>query len=231
MGFWDSAGTGAAVGTTFGPVGTIVGGVLGAIGGGILGSAAESERERKIREQVARAQALARQGLITPERLASRLRDIDRLFNKRLISTLNSTAFGGRRLANANVAGASVAGQLGGQAEASKTDYAMRADTLNAGIYQNMANLEAGAPITNKTEATAAGIFGGLQVGLQAADIFNKPTVPNPNTNSPTPNTPMYNNPYNIVDYFQGYQDSPMNLKVRTGNEDLGPLYKNRLFK
>ena len=198
--------------------------------GGILGGSAESEREKKIREQVQRAQALARQGLISKEVLASRLRDIDRLFNKRLISTLNSTAFGGRRFANANVAGASVAGQIGAQAEAAKTDYRMRTDTLNAGIYQHMANIEAGAPITNQTEAIAGGIFGGAQIGAQLSDIFNKPTIPNPTGDIPTPNTPSYNNQYNIVDYFRGYQNSPMNLRVNKGVEDYQPLYMKRLF-
>lgn len=148
--------------------------------GGLFGGAAEAEKEAKIREQVRRAQALARQGIISKEALAMRLRDIDRLFNKRLISTLNSTAFGGRRMANANVAGASVAGQLGAQAEASKIQYQSAVDDRNAQIYQYMAGIEAGAPVTSQLEGAVTGALGGAQVGISLSNIINRkvPTVP-----------------------------------------------------
>lgn len=148
--------------------------------GGIFGGMAEAEKEKKIREQVQRAQALARQGLMSSEQLASRLRDIDRLFNKRLISTLNSTAFGGRRLANANVAGASVAGQLGAQSEASKVQYTSAVDDRNAQIYQYMAGLEAGAPVFSPLEGAVTGALGGAQAGISIANLVNRkvPEVP-----------------------------------------------------
>lgn len=213
--------------------------------GGLLSSSAEAEKEKKIRDQVRRAQALARQGLISKEMLASRLRDIDRLFNKRLISTLSSTAFGGRRLANANVAGASVAGQLGGQAEASKVGYQEQADRINATIYQHMANLEAGAPITSSLEAGVTGALGGAQVGLSLSNIIN----------SKVPEIPQEDIPYNeagsgmpsglpssrptapsIVDSFRGNNQNPfggtVNLPNKIEDDDLFSfgLLKRSLF-
>ena len=148
--------------------------------GGIFGSSAEAEKERKIREQIQRAQALARQGIISKDQLAGRLRDIDRLFNKRLITTLNSTAFGGRRLANANVAGAAVSGQLGAQAEATKVDYQSNVEQQNARIYSYMASLEAGAPVFSQAEGAVTGALGGAQVGLSLSNMINRkvPEVP-----------------------------------------------------
>jgi hypothetical protein len=142
----------------------------GAILGGIFGSNAEAEEERRQRQKVREAQALVRKGLVSDEELGSRLRDIDRLFNKRLISTLNSTAFGARRLANANVAGASVAGQLGAQAEATKVQYSTEVDRLNANIYTQLGYLE----MQNYTPNYTSGFLESAIPGLFAANEFQR---------------------------------------------------------
>src|SRR3990172_5201922 len=87
---------------------------------GIASYFSEQSQQEQMRRQIRRAQNLARESLIEGPDLARRLRDIDRLFNKRLISTLNTTALQTRRFANQSVVGAAVAGNIGAQAEESK---------------------------------------------------------------------------------------------------------------
>jgi len=151
-----------------------------AIGSGLLSLFSESAQEAKMREQLKRAKSLARQGLISKEELANRLSSIDRLFNQRLNMTLRSTQLGGRRYANANVVGAGVAGQLGAQAEASKVDYTAGVDKSNAAIYQNLAQLEAGAPIADPIGAFAEGASAGGMLGMELTNtlnIGNRPSI------------------------------------------------------
>jgi len=153
------------------PLGYIAGGISLLSGLGSLFS--ESDQEAKMKAQLERAKNLARQGLISKEELANRLSSIDRLFNQRLNLSLRSTQLGGRRYANANVVGASVAGRLGAEAEASKVDYTAGVDRSNAAIYQNLAQLEAGTPIYDPTGAFVEGAAAGGMLGLEMMDVFD----------------------------------------------------------
>ena len=150
-----------------------------ALGSGLLSLFSENAQEEKMRAQLKRAKSLARQGLISKEELANRLSSIDRLFNQRLNLTLRSTQLGGRRYANANVVGAGVAGRLGAQAEASKVEYSAGVDRQNAAIYQNLSQLEAGAPISDHIGAFAEGASAGGMLGMELGKALDRPDYSN----------------------------------------------------
>jgi len=122
------------------PLPLIAGGI--AIGSGIASIFSNKAQSDAVQEAIKRAKALAAQGLISQDDLADRLNSIDRSFNQRLTSTLNTTAIRSRGLANRGTVGAAVAGNVEGARLSAQENAIGQAQTINTQIRSQIAGIE-----------------------------------------------------------------------------------------
>lgn len=85
-----------------------------AVGGGLLNAAAGSAQNDQLEKQRQEMLKLLEESLIQPEELDRMLGNVNRLFNNRLVNTLNSTAIRSRGIVNSNVVKGATAGAMEG---------------------------------------------------------------------------------------------------------------------
>lgn len=196
------AASGAAAGFSLGPWGAIAGGLFGGISSIFSG---QSEADA-INEKIRRAQALAAESLVDNSEISSRLNSIDRMFNQRLTSVLNTTAIRSRGFANQGTIGAAAAGGVEGDRLASKANAISMAQDTNRQVKQTIAQMELGMTEANPIADFVTGATSGVALGLEATKFIDNlnfnPTSPsgrNPlqGQTSPTPlNQATTTNPY-----------------------------------
>lgn len=178
-----SAAGGAAAGSFLGPWGMVAGGLLGGLTSFFSG---QSEADA-INEKIRRAQALAAESLVDSGEISNRLNSIDRMFNQRLTSVLNTTAIRSRGYANQGTIGAAIAGGVEGDRLASKAQTVGQALDTNRGIRQSISQMELGAVSANPVADVVTGITSGVALGNEVTKF-----VDNLNFN---PTSPAGNNP------------------------------------
>lgn len=176
------AASGAAAGFSLGPWGMIAGGLLGGISSIFSG---QSEADA-INEKIRRAQALAAESLVDSSEISQRLNSIDRMFNQRLTSVLNTTAIRSRGYANTGTIGAAVAGGVEGDRLASKSQAVESAQNQNAQVEQTIAQMELGTVSANPIADFVTGATSGIALGNEVTKFvdnlnFSLPGMPKAN--------------------------------------------------
>jgi len=173
------AASGAATGFAFGgPWGAIAGGTIG----GITSMFSESSQARAMNENIRRAQALIAQGLTSSDDIADRLQSIDRQFNSRLTSVLNTTAIRSRGFANQGVIGAAAAGAVEGSRLATEAGVIEQSLTDNKGIRQAIAQIELGKKDPDMIGAFVEGAAAGATTGMEIQKMAGGRELPSLDT-------------------------------------------------
>lgn len=162
-GMASGAASGASMGMALGPWGAIAGGLVGGLTSMFSG---QSEADA-INEKIRRAQALAAESLVDNAEISSRLNSIDRMFNQRLTSTLNTTAIRSRGFANSGTIGAAVAGGVEGDRLAAKSQTVNQSLDYNKQVQQSIAQMELGTTTANPVADFVTGATSGIALGME----------------------------------------------------------------
>lgn len=156
-----------------------------AVGGGLLNAfAGDAEREAQEKSKQ-RALALLEQNITNPQELDAMLRDINRLFNSRLVNTLNTTALRSRGVANSGVLKAAAAGSIESARLGTLADTRFKALESNKQIYGQMAATEASmTPKGSFLGDLVSGTLTAIPAVVEASKMFAKPDSPNTQLNS-----------------------------------------------
>lgn len=155
-------------------IGTAATSLISGIGNAIEGSSQREDQERKIK----RAQDQIRSSIIDEGELSLMLNNTERLFNNRLISTLNTTALKSRGYANAGVIGAAVAGSMEGEKLNSLQDIRFKVLQHNTTANNKIADLEMGMPTGSSLGDFATGFVGGIPTGIELSKLFKPDSIP-----------------------------------------------------
>ncbi len=160
------------------PVLAIQGAIVGISAIGNLFSSAS--RASEMNKRITRTQELAAEGLISQAQIAQRLRSIDRLFNQRLTSVLNTTAIRSRGFANTGTIGAAAAGQVEGARLSASESVIGQAQDINVGVRRDIANLELGRGETDVAGALIAGGASGTSLAVEAGKSLGREDITSP---------------------------------------------------
>lgn len=146
-----------------------------AVGGvsGIANMFASQAKAREEQRRISRAQELIGRNLIDNKQLDEMLRDNTRLFNQRLVNTLNTTALRARGTSNAGVAGAQAAGQIEGARTASEIGIKQDVLKQNAQVRTAQAQLGLGGSISDPLGDFIQGAVAGGVAGSQVMRNIN----------------------------------------------------------
>lgn len=183
----------------------VVGGALNALSG------AAEDREMEKRKQAAMAQL--RQNIIDPNELDSMLNNVNRLFNNRLVNTLNSTALQSRGVANSNVVKGITAGQIEAGRLGALTDTQLKVQEGNRQTYSQMAGIESSTGGRhNAIGDFASGALAAAPVGMELSKMLSPNTII-PGTQPqaiPVTDNSMDSMSTNIFDKLRGQETSDM---------------------
>ncbi len=175
MGAVGATASGAGAGFSFGgPIGAIAGGLFGGISS-IFSDAAAVEA---MNEKISRAQALAATGLVDQDEIQDRLASIDRMFNQRLTSVLNTTAIRSRGFANQGTIGAAAAGQVEGARLTAQDTAVARAGDVNRNVRMSIAQMELQKGSSDPVGSFVQGASAGLTTGMEATKFFDRDEMP-----------------------------------------------------
>lgn len=191
------------------------GGLLNALSGSAANSAAELEARRQqelIEKRKQSALALLKENIIDPDELDTMLDNVNRLFNNRLVNTLNSTALRSRGIANNTAVKGVVASGIESQRLGSINEAYNRMLENNKQVGLQAANVVASTPIipipqqSNFFGDFVGGALAAAPVGIELSKLFaggntDLPKPPggggsddyNPNTNAKNMNNPFLN--------------------------------------
>lgn len=145
-----------------------------AVGGGVLNALSGSAQDREIEKRKQQALALLRENIIDPKELDTMLTDINRLFNSRLVSTLNSTAIRSRGVVNSGVVKGVVAGQIEGARLGTLTETRFKTLQSNQATRAQMANVETTmGPQHDFLGDFASGALTALPTALEGSKYFS----------------------------------------------------------
>ena len=137
-----------------------------AVGGGILNALAGAEKDRENEKRKQSALAMLRENIIDPNELDTMLQGINRMFNNRLVSTLNSTALRSKGIVNSGVMKAAAAGNIEGARLGTLSDTRFKVADSNRSTYSQMAGVEVGS---GKESSVVGDFFSGALTALPAA--------------------------------------------------------------
>lgn len=150
-------------------------GLLSGIGNLLSGSSQQEEMNKRIQA----AQELAAKNLVTQDELADRLHSIDRMFNQRLTSVLNTTAIRSRGIANKGTVGAAAAGQVeGARLEAQDRQIGQAQDT-NKQINMSIAQMELQKGSADNIGNFMQGFASGVPLATEALEMFDRAPIGN----------------------------------------------------
>lgn len=143
-----------------------------AVGGGLLNALAGNEERDRVEKQRSQALSLLRENIIDADELDLMLRNVNRLFNNRLVNTLNTTALQSRGFANANVAKASVAGAMEGSRLQSINETERSVLEANRATRAGMAQVEMSMTPTGSTLGDfTSGALAAAPVGMELSKL------------------------------------------------------------
>lgn len=175
IGIGQGAGMGAAAGSVIPGIGTAIGAGIGAIAGGLSSMFSAKSQSDQMNENIRRAKAMLAEGLVSSEEIQNRLHAIDRQFNARLTSVLNTTAIRSRGIANKGVVGAAVAGSVEGARLATEAGVIEQSLQANRGIRTAQAQLELSKSNPDMIGSFVEGAAAGVTTGMEAARMIGGP--------------------------------------------------------
>lgn len=191
-----------------------------AVGGGILNALAGQEQNAEIEKRKQAAIAALRENIIDPKELDTMLTDINRLFNSRLVNTLNSTAIRSRGVANSGVVKGVVAGQIEGARLGTLSETRFKALESNKQTMNQIANVNASMGRQNSFLGDfASGTLTALPAVLEGSKYFSGQTSADPLKPIETGTKPFQDLP------LPNYNES----NVGTGLNTFGQLFNNDL--
>lgn len=134
-----------------------------------------------INKRITRAQELAAQGLVDQDEISDRLNSINRMFNQRLTSVLNTTALRSRGIANRGTVGAAAAGQVEGARLQAQDTTVQQAHDVNREIRMNIANLELQRASTDPVGSFVEGFASGIPLANETLKMFDRSPINLPN--------------------------------------------------
>lgn len=146
---------------------------LTALGGGILNTIGGSIEADRIEKQKARMRAILEEAKISDGELTNILSNVHKLFNARLVTTLNSAALQSSGIANSNVTKGIVAGALEGQRLQAVTQTTENALNQNKQVDMKLAELEGISSNNNFLSDFLGGAISGGMLGMQATELFD----------------------------------------------------------
>ena len=183
--------------------------LIGALAGGMFSGLSSADRQNQQEANLNQAKNTLKQTLLTQEDIDNLLNKNSRAWNVSLGNLLNMTAIRTRGTANAPVVGAAVASGMEAQKLQSNVQIEQGALNQNRATMAQIAQLEAGAPVSD----TIGEIFGGATAGFTTGMEFDKLGMFNNKLNPTTAtpeiqtlkdisfNTPNYSN-RNFDDYL-----------------------------
>lgn len=136
-----------------------------AVGGGILNAAAGSAENDQLEKQRQEMLKILGESIIDPAELDHMLANVNKMFNNRLVNTLNSTAIRSRGIANSNVVKGATIGTLEGARLGTLEQTRFSAREANAKTRAAMV----GVNLQTMPKGSFLGDF--LEGGLQALPI------------------------------------------------------------
>lgn len=176
-----------------------------AVGGGLLNAAAGSAENDQLEKQRQEMLKILQESIIDPAELDHMLANVNRMFNNRLVNTLNSTAIRSRGIANSNVVKGATIGTLEGArlGTLEQTRFSARESNAKTRAAMVGVNLQT-APKHNFFGDFVAGGLQALPLGMELSKMMN-PEVANTldasasegitGNNSPTAPNLQYNGP------------------------------------
>ncbi len=137
---------------------------LGAIGN-MFSASAQADA---INKRITAAQELAARNLVSQDEISDRLSSIDRMFNQRLTSVLNTTAIRSRGFANRGTIGAAAAGQVEGARLTAQDTAITHSQDVNRNIRNQIAQLELGKQDADLVGAAFSGAAAGIPLANEA---------------------------------------------------------------
>ncbi len=220
MGAVGATAGGAATGFAFGgPIGAIAGGLFG----GISSIFSDASQVNAMNERIRRTQELVADTLVDQDDIQDRLSSIDRMFNQRLTSVLNTTAIRSRGFANRGTIGAAAAGQVEGARLTAQDTAIGKGQDYNRQARLQIAQLElqkgSTDPIGSFVQGATAGVTTGMEVdkflGREDPIGLTKPVSQAVNTGQ-SGNEPM-SNAGNFNPNLRGLAPAPV-TRLGSGN-------------
>lgn len=144
-----------------------------AVGGGILNAIAGSAENDQIEAQKQRTLAYLNENIIDSGELNDMLRDINSMFNSRLVSTLNSTAIRSRGISNNNIVKGSASAELEGQRINTLSTTRMKVLEANRTTRAQMSGVEATmGPKSNFFGNFTTGALTAAPIGMELSKLF-----------------------------------------------------------
>lgn len=182
--------------------------IAGAVIGGLANYLSNKSQTDAINENIRRSQALMAEGLIDSEEMAQRLNGIDRMFNQRLTSVLNTTAIRSRGFANTGTIGAAAAGGIEGGRVQARSEAIGQAQESNTRVTRDIAMTELGKQNADPIGSFVGGAVQGASVAMKASAMLEDPGIEVPtDTPGSSLQTPDFNGD-NIDAGFGSYNES-----------------------
>lgn len=147
--------------------------IAGAVLGGLGSAISNASQARAINEKIRRVQALMAENIVDSGELSSRLHSVDRMFNQRLTSVLNTTAIRSRGYANTGTIGAAAAGAIEGEHMAASNTIVENAYANNKNVNQQIAMVGMEAVSPDAIGSFVSGAVSGAGVGIEAMNMMN----------------------------------------------------------
>lgn len=197
-----------------------------AVGGGLLNALSGSAEDREMEQRKQRAMELLKENIIDPDELDLMLDNVNRLFNNRLINTLNSTALRSRGVANS----ATVKGVVSAGIESARlntlADVNFKTMESNKQTRAQLANLEtAFGGQHNFFGDFVGGALAAAPVGIELSKML-APTGINPGG---SPNTLATADPYNYNPSAKNINNPFLN-KFKIEDEDIYNFGYSKFF-
>ena len=193
----------------------IIAGIM--VGSGILNAMAGSSQAAEINRRIAQAQALAAQGLISQEQLAQHLQSINRRFNQRLTSVLNTTAMRTRGFANQGTIGAAAAGGVEAARLGAQENAVNQAIGINSRIRTLQSQYELGTAVSSPISDFMKGAASGFSAGNEVSKLIDGSSPATSSTSTGTGENDALN-PGSYQSSTQSFNPSAGPLGVKSNN-------------
>jgi len=192
-----------------------------AVGGGLLNAAAGSAEDAELEKQRQKMLGLLQENIIDPAELDRLLADVNRMFNNRLVNTLNSTALRSRGFANSNVVKGATAGAIEGARIGTLSDTRFRALENNRNVRGQMVGVDLQTmPKHTFLGDFASGTLTALPTVLEGSKYFSTPDATLPSDSIELPNITKGTSP-SIPSYDGSNIDTGLNTFGQLFNNDL----------
>jgi len=155
------------------------------VGTSLFGGLANQQAQRRAQEEYEKrkqyATSILEKSIVSDEQLNMMMNNVSRLFNSRLISTLNTTAIRQRGVANQGVIGGAVAGQMESAKIGSQIELEQQILARNTQTRSQIAALQMGGPTADSTSDFLTGALTALPTGIELSKFLLPQDIEDPN--------------------------------------------------